>query len=459
MRARPARPWRNSHTMTNDRAIQLTHIGKTYRIYNRPEDRLKQMVFRGTRTFFREFHALRDISLTVNKGETVGLVGCNGSGKSTLLQIVCGTLIPTTGEREVQGRISALLELGAGFNPDFTGRENIFLNAAILGLSKDETVRRYDEIVAFSGLEPMHLEQPVKTYSSGMYVRLAFAVAVAVEPDILVVDEALAVGDEGFQRKCYARLHDLKERGTTILFVSHAAQTVIDLCDRAVLMDHGECLSEGTPKQIIADYHRLLFAPDSRRCAIRDSIVHDGAEGRAEEIAAPDDELSTESRVEYEKHGGEINDIFLSDLSGAPVTALRSGGRYQLHYTVSLTDEARQPCFGMLVKTKRGVDIGGAVARRYAHGAQKLDAGTLLTVCFTFDCPLRPGHYFINCGATRREGERDIFIHRIVDALQFKVTDDRERTTIEPAGMIDLNIEAQIGEARASAALDRPACI
>ncbi len=421
--------------MHDNPAITLTQISKIYRIYARPEDRLKQMLLRGLKTYFSEFHALHDISLSIPPGQTIGLIGRNGSGKSTLLQIVCGTLQPSGGECAISGRISALLELGAGFNPEFSGRENIFLNAAILGLSRAETEARYADIVAFSGLDAMHVQQPVKTYSSGMYVRLAFAVAVAVEPDILVVDEALAVGDEGFQRKCFARIRELQARGSTVLLVSHAPQAIIDLCDRALLMDRGEIIADGEPKQVIADYHKLVYAPAERRTFIHNDI---------KQGVNADEEAVSESRIEYAAAGGRIGAIRLTDKSGEPVDVLHTGGRYQLHYDVRYDAPATAPCYGMMLKTKRGVDLGGAVARELAQRGESVAAGEVAQVCFTFDCPLRPGHYFLNCGTTRREGDADVFVHRIVDALQFKVIDPREHGALEPAGVLDLGMVSAI---------------
>lgn len=429
--------------MSDTIAIRLSQIGKRYRVYDRPEDRLKQMLWRGRRIFFREFDALRDINLTVTKGQTVGIVGCNGSGKSTLLQIVCGTLAQTEGTKFVDGRISALLELGAGFNPEFSGKENIFLNAAILGLSEEETAVRYDDIVAFSGIDRAHLSQPVKTYSSGMYVRLAFAVAIAVDPDILVVDEALAVGDEAFQRKCFARIKDMQDKGATILFVSHAAQTIIELCDHAVLMDQGEVLCEGEPKDIITGYHRLIFSAKEKRDAVREDLRQCilSASEQDDEEPSRDDNLQSESRVEYERNGGAISDICIRNEAGKEVNVLKTGTRYQFHYAVSYEDDAHLPKYGMLIKTKRGINLGGAVATELAESGEMLDAGKKIQVCFSFDCPFRPGHYFINCGTTKREGENDVFVHRIVDALQFKVIDDTPSQAIEPAGNIDLNVQ------------------
>lgn len=430
-------------------AIRLSGVGKRYRIYDRPEDRLKQMLWRGKRVYFREFEAVKPLDLTVHKGQTVGIVGCNGSGKSTLLQMVCGTLAPTQGQVEVQGRISALLELGAGFNPAFTGRENIFLNAAILGLSEEETRARYEDIVAFSGLDVRHLEQAVSTYSSGMYVRLAFAVAIAVDPDILVVDEALAVGDEAFQRKCFARIHDLQEKGATILFVSHAAQTVVELCSHAILMDQGEKICEGEPKDIITGYHRLIFAPHEKRDAIREELKQGRIAAQSTAIAAAGDassgdNLQSESRMEYEAHGGYISNIAIETMDGQHTSIIQTGGRYRLRYRVTYSDEAIEPKYGMLIKTKRGINLGGAVALELAQAGFTARTGQVVDVEFMFDSPLRPGHYFINCGTTRKSGDDDVFVHRIIDALQIKVVDNRKTQAIEPAGNIDLNIQCRL---------------
>jgi len=219
--------------MSSDIAIKVVNLGKCYQIYENPRDRLKQMLMQGRRNYFREFWALHDVSFEVRKGETVGLVGKNGAGKSTLLQIVCGTLAPSAGSVEVCGRIGALLELGSGFNPEFTGRENVYLNGALLGLAKEEVDQRFDRIVDFSGVGNF-IDQPVKTYSSGMVVRLAFAVQAQSDPDVLIVDEALAVGDAKFQTKCFAHLRALKQRGTSILLVSHATEQIATHCDRAV---------------------------------------------------------------------------------------------------------------------------------------------------------------------------------------------------------------------------------
>ncbi|MFA7605116.1 MAG: ABC transporter ATP-binding protein [Rhodocyclaceae bacterium] len=238
-------------------AIRARGLGKRYEVYARPQDRLKQFVWGGRRQFFEPFWALRDVSFEVRRGEVLGVVGRNGSGKSTLLQLVCGTLSPTEGEVAVQGRVAALLELGAGFNPEFSGRENVFMSGAILGMSDAQMAQRYDEIVAFSGIGA-HVDQPVKTYSSGMYVRLAFAVATSVEPDILVIDEALSVGDGAFARKSFERIMALRDAGCTILFCSHSMYQVDVLCERAMWLDRGRLRMLGPAAEVTSAYGTAL---------------------------------------------------------------------------------------------------------------------------------------------------------------------------------------------------------
>ena len=240
--------------MSDALAIDVKNVSKSYQIYEKPQDRLKQSFARGRKQYFREFHALSDVSFEVKPGETVGIIGRNGSGKSTLLQIICGTLHPTSGNVAVNGRIAALLELGAGFNPEFTGRENVYLNAAILGLSQAEIDEKYQSIVDFSEIGPF-IDQPVKTYSSGMYVRLAFSVAISVEPDILVVDEALSVGDLNFRNKCMRRIQELRDNGVTIFFVSHDLGTVQTICDRAIWLKDGRIEMSGPSVSVCQEFH------------------------------------------------------------------------------------------------------------------------------------------------------------------------------------------------------------
>ena len=239
--------------MSSEPAIRVKNLSKCYQLYAQPSDRLKQFLWRGRRQYFREFWALRDASFEVAKGEVLGIIGRNGAGKSTLLQLLCGTLTPSAGEVEVRGRIAALLELGSGFNPEFSGRQNVFMSAAIMGLSQQEIEARFEEIVDFSGIRDF-IDQPVKTYSSGMYVRLAFSVATSVDPDILVVDEALSVGDGEFARKSFDRIRTMKEAGKTILFCSHSLYQVEAFCDRVLWLDHGDLKLIGEPQEVVQQY-------------------------------------------------------------------------------------------------------------------------------------------------------------------------------------------------------------
>ena len=243
--------------MSSSLAIHAQNLGKAFQLYEKPVDRLKQMLMRGRRRYYKEFAALHDVSFELRKGEVLGLIGRNGAGKSTLLQLICGTLTPSTGQVSVHGRVAALLELGAGFNPEFSGRENIYLNASILGLTKAEIDARYDAIVDFSGIADF-IDQPVKTYSSGMYVRLAFSIATSVDPDILVIDEALSVGDGAFARKSFDRIMRLKEKGATILFCSHSTYQIEALCTRALWLDKGVVRMMGDPPTVAARYQNFL---------------------------------------------------------------------------------------------------------------------------------------------------------------------------------------------------------
>lgn len=307
--------------MSCEPAIRLRGVSKAYKVFDRPEDRLKQMLWHGRKKYYTEAWALREMDFEVARGEVVGIVGRNGAGKSTLLEVICGTVAPTTGTVEVDGRIAALLELGSGFNPEFTGRQNVRLNASILGLDPAKTELKIPEIEAFADIGA-YIDQPVRTYSSGMQARLAFATAISVEPSILVIDEALAVGDEAFQRKCYAHIHGLKENGTTILFVSHSAGSVIELCDRAILLDRGERLITGEPKIVVTRYQRLAYAPEDKIAEVRAEIVEldrlgassvAGAEFGAEPTGVPTDRADEPGGAVENGPAVEVNGAVIGD--------------------------------------------------------------------------------------------------------------------------------------------------
>lgn len=442
--------------MSSDVSVRIEHLSKCYQIYDSPRDRLKQFLLprlqsltgRKLRHYFREFWALKDVSLEIRKGETVGIIGRNGSGKSTLLQMICGTLNPSFGEVKTNGRIAALLELGSGFNPEFTGRENVYLNAAILGLSQDEIDARFDEIAAFADIGDF-LEQPVKTYSSGMVVRLAFAVQAMIDPDILVVDEALAVGDEFFQRKCFSRIETLRNTGTTILFVSHSGATIVELCDRAVLLDSGDLLTVGPPKRVVTQYQRLLYAPVGKRDAVRNSIAasREGEAANVEKIdvepgavstlaeqdlgemdqASPEESFDPSfvpsSIVVFEPRGAQIVEVAITTPKGRQVNGLVRGKSYCFRYDVNFDRTVTNVRFGMLIKTATGMPLGGGLsAASLFDGIAIVEAGTRYLVEYSFDCHLNPGVYFLNAGVFGCDGSpEEVLLHRKADVLAFRV--------------------------------------
>lgn len=447
-------------------AVRVTDLSKCYQIYRAPSARLKQFIVPRLqrlarihkKQYYRDFWALSNISFQVERGETVGIVGRNGSGKSTLLQLICGTLTPTSGVCETHGNIAALLELGTGFNPQFTGLENVFFYGQILGMSYEHINQILPDILAFADIGNF-IHQPVKTYSSGMLVRLAFAVSVSREPEIFVVDEALAVGDEAFRRKCFARIEALREKGTTILFVSHAATMVIELCDRALLLDSGELLFDGPPKETVAHYHKLLFAPTERRAQLCQDILKAGASASASPPsnslsapgagAAPEKKkrpeyvegLVSQSRIEYEQLGAAIVDPHIETLDGERVNILVAMQEYQYCYRVKFSQHVRHVQFGMLIKSISGVEIGGALHPNVFDRIDCVTAGEERHITFKFRCQLNPGTYFFNSGV---QGLTDvhpkaIYMHRVIDAVMFKVQPYKER---EATAMVNLDISS-----------------
>lgn len=440
---------------THAPVIEVAGLSKCFHTYARPGDRLRQALVpplqrwmgREPTQYYSEFWALRELSLSVGRNETVGIVGRNGSGKSTLLQCICGTLTPTLGTVRTQGRVAALLELGSGFNPEFSGRDNVFMNGAVLGLSRTEVEQRFDDIAAFADIGAF-LEQPVKTYSSGMAVRLAFAVAINLNPDVLVVDEALSVGDELFQRKCFARIETLKADGMTVLFVSHSGATVVELCDRAVLLDGGELLSMGKPGEVVSRYQKLLYAPASERQRVRAEIAaslqgggpggaggsaaraaqedlqkqeHDAQAGRALEPSF-DPNFVPSTTLAYASHGAHILAPGVFTLAGEQANTLVRGERYQYRYRVAFEVGANQVRFGMLIKTLSGVQLSGAVSVPSLQASLPwVAAGQTLEVVFEFACLMNPGTYFVSCGVLGLVDGEECFLHRIVDAVAVRV--------------------------------------
>lgn len=439
-----------------DIAISLANISKCFKQYSHPTDRLKEVLQPG-KLRGNEFWALRDVSLAVTRGQTLGIVGRNGSGKSTMLQIIVGTLTPTTGSVQVNGRISALLELGSGFNPEFTGRQNVFFNGQLLGLNPREIEERFDAIEAFADIGEF-IDRPVKTYSSGMFVRLAFSVATSVDPQVLVVDEALSVGDEAFQRKCFARIESIKSRGGTILFVSHSATAIVELCDRAVLLDRGELLLAGKPKMVVDRYHKLIYAPSDRYEAIREELRSNpkeetqqngkGKSAKEIELSPPamlgefyDPGLVPQNTLSYISRGAKIFDPKIITSEKVQVNHLIGRNFYTYTYSVTFFKAVHKVRFGMLIKTVSGLELGGISCPGESQDLEYVEPGNTVTVRFKFHCCLNPGVYFLNAGVSGIVDGTFTYLARYIDIAMFRVQPDPDSMA---SGTIDLSIEPSL---------------
>lgn len=428
--------------MHSDIAISVRELTKTYRIFWHPGDRIKQTLALGRQRYYREFTALKDVSVDIRKGDFVGIVGRNGSGKSTLLQIICGILKPTQGSVNVEGRISALLELGAGFNPEFTGRENVFFQGAVLGISKETMARRFDQIAAFADIGEF-IDQPVRVYSSGMYLRLAFATAVNVDPEILVVDEALAVGDAGFRSRCFRRIGELRDSGCTILLVTHDMEQVLKFCNQAILMDDGEVLLTGTP-ELVAKHALVMLAAasDTRetvrqvlrgsRLTVRDENVTvssiptiEGEGNSTSVVEAYDPDFKSVAQIPYEPNGALIDAVQILCASGQRVNHLRSGHRYRCVFQIRFTKDAANVRFAFLIKTAGLQDLGGAYSvPAPVDGIPNVCAGTSVEAEFEFNCVLNPGTYFLSVSLFGSLAGIEFALHGIANAEIFRVVDD-----------------------------------
>lgn len=432
--------------MSSDWVIQAENVGKCYPMYSHPRDRLKQFIVprlqralgRQARQYYREFWALKGISFEVQKGETVGIVGRNGSGKSTLLQIICGTLNPTFGSIQTTGRIAALLELGSGFNPDFTGRENVYMNAAILGLEKADIDARFDDIVAFADIGEF-IEHPVKTYSSGMMVRLAFAVQAQASPDILIVDEALAVGDAKFQAKCFERLKELKNKGTSILLVTHSTEQIVTHCSRAILLEHGQMLKVGEPREVVNSYLDLLFgkkrvAPvEAPKPSIQ--LLQEAPHGESIRPILSNSEDIFSTRLGYNPYeyrwGDGLAKILDFNLAADDVeypSAIEVGQRIELRASVTFLETIVRPIFGITIKTKEGVTVYGANSNTL--GLNGLDdhsgKGSVVEIRASFVCRLAPGDYFVSLGVASQQAEGVVPHDRRYDSIHLQVCPNSE---------------------------------
>jgi len=432
--------------MSSEIAIKVSNLSKCYQIYDQPHDRLKQSIFPrmqrlvGARAkrYFREFQAVHDVSFEIRKGETVGIIGRNGSGKSTLLQMICGTLNPTSGNIETHGRIAALLELGSGFNPEFTGRENVFMNAAVLGLSHEETAARFDAIEAFAEIGDF-IDQPVKTYSSGMMVRLAFAVIAHVDADILVVDEALAVGDAFFTQKCMRFLRGFMENGT-VLFVSHDTGAVVNLCNKAVLLEHGTVTMVDQPKNVIEQYLANLYEASQDVSGVAE--VKGGALAAAAPVLTEYRDMRSamingstlrndievfkfnpDGQGSFGAGGAVIDSVRLLDAEGAPLSWVVGGEDVMLEIRCTALREMYRPIIGFHFKDRLGqVVFCDNTYLTYQFNAIAAEAGQQLVARFSFRLPILPtGDYSISPAIAEGTQENHVQHHWLHDALIVRV--------------------------------------
>ena len=377
--------------------LRVDGVAKQYRTYARPGDRLKESLTRGRVRRHKAFWALHNISFELDKGDIVGIIGPNGCGKSTLLQLIAGTLEPTQGEVWHEGRISALLELGAGFDPEFTGSENVFMNASLLGLSRRETDALFPQIERFAEIGDF-LYQPVKTYSSGMYVRLAFAIAASVEPDILIIDEALAVGDAVFQHRCLRRIKELHERGTTVLFVSHDAAAVRALCSRAILLNHGQMIADGAPAEVLNRYQEIVMERERAYEAESESLSE--SESAQAESFEP---LSFSYR-----HGNRSAEIVVAELADANnrrAEIVDTGTPLTIKISARFNTDVDDPVIGFLIRNRHGISAFGTNTNEQQLEFGAVHRGEIMEVTFAFNCWLGIDQYSISCAVHSRDGE------------------------------------------------------
>ena len=421
-------------------ALTVTGLGKVYRIYNRPMDRIRELYSIRGRKYHHEFTALENITFDVFQGETIGVIGPNGSGKSTLLEIIAGTLFATSGKVIQQGTVSALLELGAGFNPRFTGRENVYLNASILGIPKNRLEAKLDALLQFADIGEF-IDHPVSTYSSGMYVRLAFATAVSSDPDILIVDEALAVGDIRFQRKCYRRFQEMQASGKTILFVSHSVELIQNHCSRAIFLNLGHIEAIGEPKVVIQAYLEHLFGSEIQQSREVDNSEVARAADHTDTATSSSRVVSRSSGLDQdhctqrrsynpnEYRWGDrravIIDYQLRCNSGNDQVVFESGEQLELMVHVRFFEELTDLIYGCTVKTVDGQTVYGTNTRQRALDVSHGEAGATVVIRFQFDLNVVPGEYFISLGVALDDSERDnIAIDRRYDLIHLTVRGD-----------------------------------
>ena len=421
-------------------AIAVDHISKVYKLYDKPMDRMVEALGLTKKKKYREHFALSDVSFQVKKGECVGIIGTNGSGKSTILKIITGVLNPTGGTLTVNGRIQALLELGAGFNMEYTGIENIYLNGTMNGFTEQEIAGRMQDILDFADIGD-YVKQPVKTYSSGMFVRLAFSVAINIDPEILIVDEALSVGDVFFQAKCYHKFEEFKKMGKTIIFVSHDLSSVSKYCDRVVLLNQGVKLGEGSPKEMIDDYKRVLVGqyelPESKS---ESSLLNDEQiQVAVQKKAAKQD---TSKLLEYGTKEAVIEQFYMTDDRGTESKSIIKGSEFTIHMKVRFMADLPAPIFAFSIKTVKGTEITGTNTMFEKTFLESVKAGAVKDITFTQKMSLQGGEYLLSFGVTGYDGNDFQVYHRLYDALD--LTGISDKNTV---GFYDMDSKVMVKDA------------
>lgn len=419
-------------------AIEVKDVDKVYKLYEKPSDRIKEALGLGSKIRHTDHKALSDVSMTIYQGETVGIIGTNGSGKSTILKIITGVLNPTAGEVKVNGRISALLELGAGFNMEYNGIENIYLNGTMIGFTEKEIDEKLQSILDFADIGE-YVYQPVKTYSSGMFVRLAFAVAINIDPEILIVDEALSVGDVFFQAKCYHKFEEFKAMGKTILFVSHDLSSIAKYCDRVVLLNQGTKLGEGAPKEMIDTYKQVLVGqyqlsePSSEGNLLEDEDIRKLASGQN---INPD-------LLEYGSKKAEIVEYYFTDEKGVHTSAVVKGSRFTIHMKVEIKEDIQAPIFAFSFKNIKGTEITGTNTMFEKTFLEPVSAGDVKEITFEQEMNLQGGDYLLSLGVTGYEGDTFTVYHRLYDVINLTVISDKNTV-----GFYDMNSRIEVKDAK-----------
>ena len=421
-------------------AITVTNLGKAYKQYPTRWARLAEWILPGKRPRHKLKWVLQDINFVVQPGEAVGIVGINGAGKSTLLKMITGTTQPTTGSVQISGRVAALLELGMGFHPDFSGRQNVLMSGQLMGYSVEEIQSLMSEIEAFAGIGD-YIDQPVRVYSSGMQVRLAFSVATARRPEVLIIDEALSVGDAAFQRKCFRRIEAYREEGATLLFVSHDTETVKKLCNNALFLNGGHCVINGKAKNVCDEYERFLFGTtndsNKRKNAQNKKIPYLIERGQF------DPSLSTTCCESIYGNGkADILSCWISDTNDKQVNVIPSGEPFRWCYKVHFNQDVDNPVFAMMLKTKEGIALYGVDSTILSNTPKFVRSGQDLTVSFVLNNILAPGHYYLNCGIRCDTANSTEFLSRRIDSAILKVTGSDGTTVL--TGLLDLGATIQI---------------